>query len=112
LSRNLGLPAIWLDGILKHFLCRRRDAEAILLRHVSDPRLVWHCTHRKWRSVGARCEAQGSQGFAIERLEGLASLLQVDAQHDFDRRILEQGEQKVIGAISAVTSAASLFAGP
>ena len=30
-------------------------------------------------------QAQGTQGFLIERLKGLASLLQAHAQHDFDR---------------------------
>ena len=47
----------------------------------------------------------------IERLKGLASLQQVHPQHDFDRGILEQGEQEVIGAIAAITSATSLLTG-
>jgi hypothetical protein len=38
-------------------------------------------------------------------------LLQAHAQHDFDRGILEQGEQEVIGAISAITAATSLLSG-
>jgi hypothetical protein len=47
----------------------------------------------------------------IERLKGLACLLQVHAQHGFDRGILEQGKQEVIGASSTITSAASLLTG-
>jgi hypothetical protein len=47
----------------------------------------------------------------IERLKAPASLLQAYAQHDFDRVILEQGEQDVIGASSAITSATSLLTG-
>ena len=47
----------------------------------------------------------------IERLEGLASLLQAHAQHGFDRGIFKQGEQEVIGASSAITSATSLLTG-
>jgi hypothetical protein len=61
--------------------------------------------------VGAGPQAQGTQGFVIERRKGLASLLQVHAQHGFDRGILEQGEQEVIGARSAITSATSLLTG-
>src|SRR5580693_3698885 len=40
---------------------------------------------------------------------GDASLLQAHAQHDFDRWILEQGEQDVIGTSSAITSSTSLL---
>src|SRR5580693_2708995 len=43
---------------------------------------------------------------------GLASLLQGHAQGDFDRGILQQGEQEVIGAGSAITSATGLLTGP
>src|SRR5271169_4660154 len=43
---------------------------------------------------------------------GLASLLQAHAQHGFDRGILQQGEQDVIGAGSAITSATGLLTGP
>ena len=106
------LPAVGLDRFLKHFLCRGRHAEAIFLRDVSDPRLLRHGAHRQWGSVGAGPQAQGAQGFVIERLKGLASLLQAHAQHDFDRGILQQGEQDVIGASSAITSATSLLTGP
>ena len=56
-------------------------------------------------------QAQGTQGFVIERLMGLASLLQAHAQHGFDRGILQQGEQDVIGAGPAITPAAGLLAG-
>ena len=42
---------------------------------------------------------------------GLAGLLQAHAQGDFDRGILHQGEQDVIGASPAITSAASLLTG-
>jgi hypothetical protein len=38
-------------------------------------------------------------------------LLQAHAQYGFDRGILEQGEQDVIGAVSAITSATSLLTG-
>ena len=75
------------------------------MRDVSEPRLLGHSTHRQLGSVGAGPQAQGTQGFAIERIKGLASLLQAHAQHDFDRGILEQGKQDVIGARSAITSA-------
>ena len=112
LGRDLELPAVGLDRFLKHFLCRGRHAEAILFRDVSDPRLLRHGAHRQWGSVGAGSHAQGTQGFVIERLKGLASLLQAHAQHDFDRGILQQGEQDVIGASSAITSATSLLTGP
>jgi len=54
--------------------------------------------------VGAETQAQGTQGFVIERLKSQASLLQAHAQQGFDRGFLEQGEQDVIGAISAITS--------
>src|SRR5580704_6671637 len=37
--------------------------------------------------------------------------MQAHAQQDFDRRILQQGEQDVIGARSAVTSATSFLTG-
>ena len=47
----------------------------------------------------------------IERLKGLASLLQADAQRHLDRGIFEQGEQEVIGAISAITSATTFLTG-
>src|SRR5580700_10644214 len=97
--------------LLKHFLCRGRHAEAIFFHDVSDPRLLRHGAHRQWGRVRARPQAQGAQGFVIERLQGLASLLQAHAQHDFDRGILEQGEQDVIGARSAITSATSLLTG-
>ncbi len=56
-------------------------------------------------------QAEGAQRFVIERLEGLARLLQAHAQHDFDRGILQQGEQEVIGAGSAITSATSFLTG-
>jgi hypothetical protein len=39
-------------------------------------------------------------------------LLQAHAQHDFDRGILQQAEQDVIGASSAITSATGLLTGP
>ena len=42
---------------------------------------------------------------------GLASLLQGHAQGSFDRGIFQQGEQEVIGACSAITSATSFLAG-
>jgi hypothetical protein len=58
---------------------------------------------------GPRPQAQGGQGFVIERLEGPASLLQAHAQHDFDGGILEQGKQHVIGAGSAITTATRLL---
>src|ERR1700722_7448807 len=109
LRRDLGLPAIGLDRILEHFLCRWRHAESIFLRDVSDPRLLRHGAHRQFGSVGARPEAEGAQGLVIERLKGLASLLQAHAHHDFDRGILEQGKQDVIGASSAITSATGLL---
>src|SRR5215467_8112305 len=112
LGRDLGLPAIGLDRFLKHFLCRGRHAEAIFLHDVSDRRLLRHGAHRQWGSVGAGLQAQSTQGFLVERVKGLASLLQAHAQHDFDRGILPQGEQDVIGASSAVTSATSLLTGP
>ena len=67
---------------------------------------------RQWGGVGAGPQSQGTQGFVIERLKGLASLLQAHAQHDFDRGIFKQGEQDVIGASSAITSATSLLTGP
>ena len=111
LGRDIEPPTVGLRRFLKHFLCRGRDAEAILLRDISDPRLLRHGAHRQWGSVGARPQAQGAQGFLIERLKSLASLLQTHAQHVFDRGILEQSEQDVIGAISAITSATSLLTG-
>jgi hypothetical protein len=112
LGRNLELPAVGPGRFLKHFLCRGRHAEAIFFRDVSDPRLLRHGAHRQRGSVGAGPQAQGTQGFVIERLKSLAGLLQVHAQHDFDRGILQQGEQEVIGASPAITSAASLLTGP
>ncbi len=42
---------------------------------------------------------------------GLASLLQAHAQHDFDRGILQQGEQEVIGAGSAITPSTGFLTG-
>src|ERR1700740_2606862 len=42
---------------------------------------------------------------------GMASLLQNHAQGDFDRGILQQGEQEVIGAGPAITPAAGLLTG-
>src|SRR6185437_12210968 len=112
LGCDLELPAVGPGRFLKHFLCRGRHAEAIFFRDVSDRRLLRHGAHRQWGSVGAGPQAQGTQGFLIERLKGLASLLQAHAQHGFDRGILQQGEQEVIGAGSAITSAASLLTGP
>ena len=110
---DLELPmTLGLVRFLKHFLCCGRHAEAIFFRDVSDPRLLRHGAHRQRGSVGAGTQAQGAQGFAIERVEGLASLLQAHAQHGFDRGILEQCEQDVIGASSAITSATSLLTGP
>ena len=110
---DLELPmTLGLVRILEHFLCCRRHAEAISFRDVSDPRLLRHGAHRQRGSVRAGTQTQGGQGFAIERLKGLASLLQAHAQHGFDRWILEQGEQDVIGAGPAITSATSLLAGP
>jgi hypothetical protein len=47
----------------------------------------------------------------IERLVGLASLLQVYAQQGLDRGIVHQGEQEVIGASSAITPATSFLTG-
>jgi hypothetical protein len=47
----------------------------------------------------------------IERLKGPASLLQAHAQHNLDRRILQQRKQEVIGAGSTIASATSLLAG-
>ena len=80
-GRDLGLPAIGLDRILKNFSLPRRDAEAIFFRDVSDPRLLRHGAHRQFGSVGAGRQAQGTQGFVIERVKGLASLLQAHVQH-------------------------------
>ena len=111
LGRDLEPPTVGLRRFLKHFLCRARDAEAIFFHEVSDPRLLRHGAHRQFGSVGAGPQAQGTQGSAIERLLGLAGLLQVHAQHDFDRGILKQGEQDVIGASSSITSATSLLTG-
>src|SRR6516225_1567373 len=105
-------PTVGLRCFLKHFLCRWRHAEPIFLHDVPDRRLLRHGAHRDWGSVGAGPQAQGAQGFLIERLKGLASLLQAHAQHDFDRGILPQGEQDVIGARAAITSATSLLTGP
>ena len=42
LGRDLRLPAIGLDRILKRFLCRGRHAEAIFFRDVSEIRLLRH----------------------------------------------------------------------
>src|SRR5580692_3205306 len=42
---------------------------------------------------------------------GLASLLQAHAQHDFDRGILQHGEQEVISAGPAITPATGLLTG-
>src|ERR1022692_4294383 len=111
LGRDLGLPAIGPDRFLKHSLCRGRHAGAIF-QDGSDRWLLRHGAHRQWGSVGAGPHAQGAQGFLVERLKGLASLLQAHAQHDFDRGILQQGEQDLIGAGSAITSAASLLTSP
>ena len=105
--RRLGLAEF-----LKYLLCRGRHAEAIFSHDVSDPRLLRHGAHRQWGCVGAGSHAQGTQGFLIERLKGPASLLQAHAQRGFDRGILQQGEQKVVGARSAITSATSLLTGP
>ena len=66
MGRDLGLPAVGPDRILKHFLCRGRHAEAIFFRDVSEPRLLRHGAHRQWGSVGAGPDAQGTQGFVIE----------------------------------------------
>src|SRR4029077_530498 len=44
-------------------------------------------------------------------VKALASLLQAHAQHGFDRGILQQGEQEVIGASSTIASATSLLTG-
>jgi hypothetical protein len=112
LGRDLGLPAHGLDRFLEHFLCRGRHAEAIFFHDGSDRRPLRHGAHRQWGSVGAGPHAHGTQGFLIERLKGLASLLQAHAQHDFDRGILKQAEQDVIGASSAITSPTSLLTGP
>jgi hypothetical protein len=111
LNGDLGFPAIGLDRPLKHLLCRGRHPEAISLRDVSDPGLLRHGAHRQCGSVGARPHTQGTEGFLIERIKGLSSLLQANSQHDFDRGILQQGEQEVIGASSAITSATSLLTG-
>jgi hypothetical protein len=81
------------------------------LGDVSDPRLLRHGAHRDWWSVGAGPQAHGGQGFVIERLKGPASLLQAHAQHNLDRRILQQRKQEVIGAGSTIASATSLLAG-
>jgi hypothetical protein len=109
---DLESSTVALGRSFEHFLCRARDAEAIFLHDVSERRFPRHGAHRQWWSVGAGRQAQGAQGLVIERLEGLAGLLQADAQHGFDRRILEQGEQEVISVGSAVTSATSLLTGP
>jgi hypothetical protein len=79
------------------------------LSDVSEPWLLRYGAHRQWGSVGAGLQAKGTQGFVIERRKGLASLWQVYAQDGFNRGILEQGEQEVIGARSAITSATSLL---
>ena len=42
LGRDLEPPTVGLRRFLKHFLCRGRDAEAIFLRDISDPRLLRH----------------------------------------------------------------------
>src|ERR1700722_11562586 len=112
LGCDLEPPAVGPGRLLKHLLCRRRHAEAIFFRDVSEPRLLRHGAHRQRGSVGAGPQAQGAQGFVIEGLKGLAGLLQAHAQHDFDRGILQQGEQEVFGASSAITSATSLLTGP
>ena len=104
LGRDLEPPTVGLRRFLKHFLCRGRHAEAIFLHDVSERRLLRHGAHRQWGSVGAGPQAQGAQGFLIERLKGLAGLLQAHAQHDFDRGILQQGEQKVIAELAPITS--------
>jgi hypothetical protein len=101
LGRDLEPPTVGLRRLLKHFLGRGGHAEAIFSHDVSDRRLLRHGAHRQWGSVGAGPQAQGAQRFAIERLKGLASLLEAHAQHDFDRGFLQQGEQDVIGASSA-----------
>ena len=111
LARDIEPSTVGLRRVLKHFLGRGRHAEAIFFRDVSERRLLRHGAHRQRRSVGARPQAQSTQGFLIERLMGLASLLQGHAQHGFDRGILQQGEQDVIGASPAVTSAAGFLAG-
>src|SRR5580692_10249006 len=112
LARDIEPPAVGLRRVLKHFLGRGRHAEAIFLHDVQERRLLRHGAHLQRGSVGAGPQAQGAQGFAIEGLKGLASLLQAHAQHGFERGILEQGEQEVIGAASAITSATSLLTGP
>src|ERR1700722_20047044 len=112
LGCDLEPPAVGPGRLLKHLLCRRRHAEAIFFRDVSEPRLLRHGAHRQRGSVGAGPQAQGAQGFVIEGLKGLAGLLQAHAQRDFDRGILQQGEQEVIGSGSAITSATSLLTGP
>src|SRR5580698_7889031 len=53
LGRDLEPPTVGLRRLLKHFLCRGRDAEAIFLRDVSDPRLLRYGAHGQWGSVGA-----------------------------------------------------------
>lgn len=60
-------------------------------------------------NVDAGLHAQGTQGFLIEGVKDLASLLQAHAQDALDRGIRQQAEQDVIGAGSAVTSAMSLL---
>ncbi len=111
LGRDLQPAPVGLRCFLQNFLCRGRQAEAILLRDVSNPRLLGYGAHRQWGSVGTGLQAQGTQGIVIERREGLAGLLQAHSQHIFDQGILEQGEQEVIGANSAITSATSFFTG-
>src|SRR5580700_8326051 len=111
LGRDLELAAVGPDRILKHFLCRGRQTEVIFCRNIPEPRLLGDGAHRQCGSVGAEDHAQGNQGFVIERLLDLASLLQGHAQGDFDRGILQQREQEVIGAGSAITPAAGLLTG-
>ena len=104
--RRLGLTAssstFFAAGVM-----RRRS----LLIHVSDLRLLRDRAHRQWGSVGAGPQAEGAQGFMVERLEGLASFRQAHVQRDFDRGVLQQGEQEVIGTCSPVTSATSFLTG-
>src|SRR5581483_907122 len=112
LGRDLGLAAIGLDRFLEHFLRRGRHAEAVFVHDVSERRLLRHGARRQRGSVGAGPHAQGTQGFLIERRKGLASVLQAHAEHGLDRGILQQCEEEVIGAGSAITSATRLLTGP
>src|SRR5580704_15439424 len=62
LARDIEPPAVGLRRVLKHFLGRGRHAEAIFSRDVSERRLLRHGAHRQRRSVGARPQAQSTQG--------------------------------------------------